>query len=132
MFSRLQDVDDVRPPTFNRRQAEEWCKYLARKPQPVINRRITVYYQNQVAQRVKNSVRELGETRGHLLSRRPFQSQWYSSQVAICLALWNYDRSLLNALELAKSFLIPLETLNVLWPCQGNIHIVHAYQPPSP
>ena len=82
-----------------------------------------MYYQSQVAQRVKNSVRELGETPGHLLSRRPFQSQWYSSQVSICLALWAYDHELTQALELAKSFLIPLDTLNVLWPCQGIVHI---------
>ncbi|KAI0694263.1 hypothetical protein BC835DRAFT_1015031 [Cytidiella melzeri] len=99
----LQDVDDVRPPTFNRRQAEEW-----------------LYYQDQVAQRVKTSVRELGETSGHLLSRRPFQTHWYSSQVSICLALWNYDHSLIHALELAKSFLIPLDSLSVLWPCPSQ------------
>ncbi|KAI0088094.1 hypothetical protein BDY19DRAFT_891709 [Irpex rosettiformis] len=98
---RLQDIDDVRPPMFNRRQAEEW-----------------LYYQSQVAKRVMDSVKGLSERPGHLLSRRPFQSLWYSSQVSICLALWNYDHDLFQALELAKSFLIPLDTLNVLWPCQ--------------
>ena len=30
-----------------------------------------------------------------------------------------------QALELAKSFLIPLDTLNVLWPCQGIVHIYY-------
>lgn len=82
-----------------------------------------VYYQDQVAQRVRDSVRELGEAPGHLLSRRPFQTQWYPSQVSICLALWNNDRTLAQALELAKSFLVPIDTLNVLWPCSGNVHI---------
>lgn len=62
---------------------------------------------------------QLGETSGHLLSRRPFQVTWFSSQVAICLALWQYDRTLLQALELAKSFLIPLDCLVVLWPGAG-------------
>ena len=62
----------------------------------------------------------LGETPGHLLSRRPFQVSWFSSQVAICLALWGYDRSLMQALELAKTFLIPLDALCILWPCEGE------------
>ena len=64
---------------------------------------------------------QLGETQGHLLSKRPFQTVWYCSQVRICIELWKYDGSLTHALELAKSFLIPLETLNALWPCPGNV-----------
>ncbi|CAL1706066.1 unnamed protein product [Somion occarium] len=77
-----------------------------------------LYYQDQVASRVKKSVMHLGEASGHLLSRRPFQTTWFASQIAICLALWNYDRGLTNALDLAKSFLTPLEILNALWPCE--------------
>ncbi|KAI0338268.1 hypothetical protein BDW22DRAFT_1415626 [Trametopsis cervina] len=100
---RLQDIDNTQPRQFNKREALDW-----------------LYYQDQVAQRVKNSVRELGETQGHLLTRRPFQTWWYSSQISICLALWNYDGTLKHALELAKSLLIPLDTLNVLWPCQAQ------------
>ncbi|KAI0074422.1 hypothetical protein K474DRAFT_1601483 [Panus rudis PR-1116 ss-1] len=96
----LSDLDTLGMPMFNRRQAEEW-----------------LYYQDQVAKRVRASVMHLGDEPGHLLSRRPFQATWFASQVAICLALWNYDRSLINALELAKSFLIPLDALNALWPC---------------
>ncbi|RPD58663.1 hypothetical protein L227DRAFT_587060 [Lentinus tigrinus ALCF2SS1-6] len=96
---RLQD-GDIPAPMFNRRQAEEWLTYQA-----------------QVAHRVKESVLQLGETQGHLLSRRPFQVTWFSSQVAICLGLWEFDHRLINALELAKTFLIPLDVLNALWPC---------------
>ncbi|EKM54774.1 uncharacterized protein PHACADRAFT_258850 [Phanerochaete carnosa HHB-10118-sp] len=96
----LQDPATIGAPLFNRRQAQEW-----------------LYYQDQVAQRVKNAVLEVGEKRGHLLTRRPFQSLWFASQVSICLALWGYDRSLLQALELGKTFLIPLDTLDALWPC---------------
>ncbi|KAH9932503.1 uncharacterized protein B0H18DRAFT_871123 [Fomitopsis serialis] len=94
---RLQDVDNAA--TFDRRQAEEW-----------------LYYQDQIAKGVKAAVLQLGEAPGHLLSRRPFQVNWIATQVMICLSLWNYDRSLVHALELAKSFLIPLDVLNVLWP----------------
>ncbi|OBZ70695.1 hypothetical protein A0H81_09311 [Grifola frondosa] len=100
---RLQDADSAGMPIFNRRQAEEW-----------------LYYQDQVAKRVKLSVLQLGEAPGHLLSRRPFQVTWFSSQVNICLALWEYDRSLMSALELAKTFLIPLDVLIALWPCPAQ------------
>ncbi|KAI8992919.1 hypothetical protein BD414DRAFT_437399 [Trametes punicea] len=98
---RLQDCDvPMMSPMVHRRQAEEW-----------------LFYQDQVAARVKDSVRQLGEAEGHLLSRRPFLVTWFSSQVAICLALWDYNRTLLRALNLAQAFLIPLDALNALWPC---------------
>ncbi|EJF65212.1 hypothetical protein DICSQDRAFT_166265 [Dichomitus squalens LYAD-421 SS1] len=101
---RLQDGDiPVLPPIFNRRQAEEW-----------------LLYQDQVAQRVKESVLHVGEAQGHLLTRRPFQVTWFSDQVAICLGLWEYNPELMHALELAKAFLIPLDVLNALWPCPGQ------------
>ena len=79
-----------------------------------------MHYQEQVAQRVKRAVLEVGEKSGHLLTRRPFQSLWFASQVSICLALWSYDKVLIQALELAKTFLIPLDTLDALWPCAGE------------
>ncbi|PIL36283.1 transcription factor [Ganoderma sinense ZZ0214-1] len=101
---RLQDGDiPVLPPIFNRRQAEEW-----------------LLYQDQVAQRVKEAVLHVGETQGQLLTRRPFQVTWFSSQVAICLGLWEFNPELMHALELAKSFFIPLDVLNALWPCPGQ------------
>jgi hypothetical protein len=87
-------------PVFNRKQAEEW-----------------LYYQDQVVKRVKVSVQHLNNPQGYLLTRRPFQVMWFCNQLVICLALWERDRSLLNALELAKSILIPLDVLNALWPC---------------
>ena len=77
-----------------------------------------VLYQDQVAKRVKQAVFELRE--GQLLSRRPFQVTWFASQVAICLGLWEYNRTLIRALDLGKAFLIPLEALNALWPCPGE------------
>lgn len=86
----------------------------------ILVRRV-VHYQDQIATRVKASVLQLGQApSGHLLSKRPFQTTWFASQVAICLALWNYDHALINALDLAKSFLIPLDALNALWPSQGT------------
>ncbi|EMD33836.1 hypothetical protein CERSUDRAFT_117900 [Gelatoporia subvermispora B] len=101
---RLQDADAIIVPLFNRRQAEEW-----------------LYYQEQVAKRVKIAVMQLDQPAGQLLTHRPFQVTWFMSQVAICLSLWEYDQNLYNALELAKSFLIPLDTLVTLWPCPFQV-----------
>jgi hypothetical protein len=42
-----------------------------------------VYYQDQVIKRVKSSISHLGEAQGHLLTRRPFQVTWFSSQLAM-------------------------------------------------
>ena len=85
---------------------------------------ITVFYQDQVARRARESVRQLGEADGHLLQRRPFLATWFSNQVAICLGLWEYNHTLVHALELAKAFLVPLDVLNALWPCPGEPRLV--------
>jgi hypothetical protein len=94
------DVGIPHHPVFSRKEAEEW-----------------LYYQDQVIKRVKSSINHLGDSQGHLLTRRPFQVTWFSSQLAICLSLWNSDRSLSSALVLAKSVIVLIDILNVLWPC---------------
>lgn len=76
-------------------------------------------YQDKVAQRVRQSLVNLGETPGHLLSRRPFQVTWFACQVALCLTMWENDRGIYQALDLAKSFLVALDCLVVLWPGDG-------------
>ncbi|KAF8878849.1 hypothetical protein BD779DRAFT_1553503 [Infundibulicybe gibba] len=87
-------------PLFNRKQAEEW-----------------LYYQDQVIKRVKISIHHVTDRQGFPLTRRPFQVTWFVNQLAICLQLWENDRGLINALELAKSILVPVDVMNVLWPC---------------
>jgi len=37
------------------------------------------------------------------------------------LHLWNYDRSMTDALEVAKMFLLPVDTLTAMFPCQGEV-----------
>ncbi|KAI0266953.1 hypothetical protein BC834DRAFT_87541 [Gloeopeniophorella convolvens] len=119
--SILLDLDVRTKPVWNRRLAEEW-----------------LFYQEQVAKRVKNSLARVTEPTVHIFLRRPFQIGWFANQVATCaflclmrmasysritfrcLTLWDGDRDLLRALELAKSFLAPIEVLNSLWPCQGT------------
>ncbi|KAF8267650.1 hypothetical protein EI94DRAFT_1700825 [Lactarius quietus] len=109
---------DVRAtkPVWNRRLAEEW-----------------LFYQEQVAKRVKNSLLLTRHGAGdrvpaatpasstpassHIFLRRPFEIGWFTNQVATCLALWEGDSGLVHALELAKMFLMPTEVLNALWPC---------------
>ena len=82
-----------------------------------------VYYQVQIVKNVQEAVKSLDEAGGHLLTRRPFQVQWFSTQVSMCLSLWDYDNTLYHALDLAKGLLIPLDALNVLWPCPGKLSI---------
>ncbi|KAH9993527.1 hypothetical protein BJV77DRAFT_349009 [Russula vinacea] len=97
------DLVDVRArPVWNRRLAEEW-----------------IYYQEQVAKRVKNSLSHITEPSGFMILRRPYHIGWLTNQVSTCLALWEGDRELLRALELAKTLLAPTEVLNSLWPCQA-------------
>ncbi|KAJ6496098.1 hypothetical protein C8R45DRAFT_984957 [Mycena sanguinolenta] len=87
-------------PLFNRRQAEEW-----------------ICYQAEVVKRVTASIQYLSDSRGQQLTQRPYAVTWFYHQLAICLLLWENDTSLVDVLELAKSFLIPLDVLNALWPC---------------
>jgi len=86
--------------TINRRQAQDWLRY-----------------QDQVIKRVKIGIQEITDPRGHQLTRRPFQATWFSNQLSICLMLFHHDRALIAALELAKSIVIPIDVMNVLWPC---------------
>ena len=108
------------PPIFTRRQAEEWRKWPLSVPFAehcsVVG---PVYYQFQIVKKVQEAVKSLDDAGGHLLTRRPFQVQWFATQISLCLSLWEFDHQLFHALDLAKGFLIPLDTLNVLWPCPG-------------
>ncbi|GBE80437.1 hypothetical protein SCP_0301520 [Sparassis crispa] len=102
-LSRLQEVDSITAPIFDRRQAEEW-----------------LYHQDHLAKLVKGALLQLAETTGHILSRHPFQVNWFTAQVTVCLALWNFDHTLTHALELAKSFLLGLDVFSALWPCAAR------------
>ncbi|KDQ55598.1 hypothetical protein JAAARDRAFT_133685 [Jaapia argillacea MUCL 33604] len=97
---RLVPSSEISSSMFNRKHAEEW-----------------LYYQDQLAKHVKSSIHHLGHPQGQFLTRRPWSGEWFAGQLATCLLLWSRDRSLLLALELAKSFLVPLDVLNCLWPC---------------
>lgn len=68
------------------------------------------------------SIQRMAGTPGHQLTRRPFQVTWFSNQLALCLRLWNNDRSLYGALELAKAIMIPLDMVNSIWPCPQHQH----------
>ncbi|KAJ7029829.1 hypothetical protein C8F04DRAFT_1043062 [Mycena alexandri] len=102
IFCSLQGISTgPRPgPLFNRRQAEEW-----------------IYYQAEVVKRVTMSIQYVSDPRGQQLTQRPFAVTWFYHQLAICLLLWEHDAALVDVLELAKSFLVPLDVMNALWPC---------------
>ncbi|KAJ3710147.1 hypothetical protein EV361DRAFT_336843 [Lentinula raphanica] len=99
VFRSLQGLT-TRSRILNRRQAQDW-----------------LYYQDQVIKRVKISIQEITDPRGHQLTRRPFQATWFSNQLSICLMLFHHDQSLIPALELGKSILVPIDVMNALWPC---------------
>ncbi|EJD03209.1 uncharacterized protein FOMMEDRAFT_168239 [Fomitiporia mediterranea MF3/22] len=122
-FRRLQNVDSGTLPKFNRRQAEEW-----------------IYYQTQTANRFKSILHDGRDPLAQVLARRPFYvvsgllasvvselvliltdfpvQWWFMSQLAISMSLWVYDNTLIEALELSKAFLVPLNMLSALWPCR--------------
>ncbi|KIJ68076.1 hypothetical protein HYDPIDRAFT_173755 [Hydnomerulius pinastri MD-312] len=87
-------------PSFNRKHTEQW-----------------LYYQSHFIRRVRMSIDRLGEADGDLFTRRPFQVTWFASQVSICLSLYENDHSLIDALEVAKDIIVPVDVLNTLWPC---------------
>lgn len=68
--------------------------HLSRTPVPItinpilmtvlwpLNSLALVFYQEQVAKRVRSSIHRLSEPNGHLFLRRPFQIGWFVSQVS--------------------------------------------------
>ena len=84
----LLDLDVTARPVWNRRLAEEWraSSSCAIAPLRMLTPAVTVYYQEQVAKRVKSSIHRLSEPNGHLFLRRPFQISWFTGQVAMCVA----------------------------------------------
>jgi len=100
-FRRLQDVDQLSTRTFNRRQAQEW-----------------LYYQSHTAKRFEIILHDGRDPQSQVLARRPFYVWWFMSQLAISMSLWVHDNSLVQALDLCKSFLVPLDILSALWPCK--------------
>jgi len=87
-------------PSFNRKHTEQW-----------------LYHQSHFVRRVRMSIDRLGKADGDLFTRRPFQVTWFASQESICLSLWENDNTLIDALEVAKDIIVPLDVLNTLWPC---------------
>ncbi|KAF9066700.1 hypothetical protein BDP27DRAFT_1404271 [Rhodocollybia butyracea] len=90
----------TRSRVFSQHQAQDW-----------------IFYQEQVIKRVKMGIQDITDPRGHQLTRRPFQAAWFWNQLSICLMLFHDDHTLVSALILAKSIVIPIDVMNVLWPC---------------
>ncbi|KAJ7613428.1 hypothetical protein FB45DRAFT_938338 [Roridomyces roridus] len=88
-------------PLFNRQQPKEWK-----------------YYPTDIIKRVAMSISYFSDPRAQQLIHRPFSVTWFHSQLAICLFLWENDRTLGDVLQVAKALAIPLDVMNALWPCQ--------------
>ncbi|TFL03494.1 hypothetical protein BDV98DRAFT_386363 [Pterulicium gracile] len=76
-----------------------------------------VNYQYELVKRATVRIPHVGSAQGSQLTRQPFNVSWFVVQLSICLSLWNLNRDAVETLELAKQLLVPVETLNVLWPC---------------
>jgi hypothetical protein len=44
-----------------------------------------VYYQEQVAKRIKNSLTRITEPSGQVILRRPYHIGWFTNQVSMCV-----------------------------------------------
>ncbi|KAH8796188.1 hypothetical protein DL96DRAFT_1644769 [Flagelloscypha sp. PMI_526] len=103
VFRRFHGLDNAVAqapgPMFNRKQAEAW-----------------LYYQDATLKRVKMSLSNMNEVPADEVRRRPGILLWFHHQLVVCLFLWRRDQSLNNALNLGKSLLGPIDTLNSLWP----------------
>ncbi|EJC99066.1 uncharacterized protein FOMMEDRAFT_95074, partial [Fomitiporia mediterranea MF3/22] len=96
----------------HRRKAEEWLTHQA-----------------TIAKRSMQGLQALTGVRGTVLARRPFFCFWFMGHVSRCLQLWQVDKTLTVALELAKHFLAPINYLSALWPCDGEIRITRNMRP---
>lgn len=95
--------DDPSKPFFSRGEADQWFGWAKR----LIDQADSAL---SLRQHVEDKPRSTW-------TRRPFEVTWYSNQLALCLRMWNHDRSLVNFLELAKTVLRVVDVLNELWPC---------------
>jgi len=44
-----------------------------------------VYYQEQVAKRIKNSLTRINEPSNQVILRRPYHIDWFTNQVSMCV-----------------------------------------------
>ncbi|KAF6765530.1 hypothetical protein DFP72DRAFT_204488 [Ephemerocybe angulata] len=88
---------------FKRKQAEEW-----------------IHHQEKLVRQVLNTLNNLGSPDGVQLTERPFRVQWFIHQLNTCIQLWEYERTLDEALDLGKRLMQIVDTMNSLWDCQEN------------
>ncbi|KAG8774686.1 hypothetical protein FRC12_001872 [Ceratobasidium sp. 428] len=88
---------------FHRRKAEEWLRHQA-----------------EVAKRLMQGLHTVTGLTSNVLGKRPYFVWWFMAQVSRCLSLWQCDRSLFIALEVARAFLPPIDYLTCLWPCPAQ------------
>ncbi|KAF8887164.1 hypothetical protein BD779DRAFT_1528462 [Infundibulicybe gibba] len=85
---------------FHRTKAEEWLNHQA-----------------TVAHRFMYGLHTITGNSSNLLARRPFFVFWFMAQVTRALSLWQFDNTLIIALDVCKALLPPIDYLTALWPC---------------
>lgn len=85
---------------FHRRKADEWLRY-----------------QTTVAQRVMQGLNKVTGQAANVLAKRPLFVFHFMAQVSRTLSLWARDNTYVEALEVSKALLPPIDYLSALWPC---------------
>lgn len=55
-----------------------------------------------------------------ICSRLKISRAKYGDHPNRCLSLWEDEKTLTEALEVAKDIIVPLDVMNSLWPCPGQ------------
>ncbi|KAF8630832.1 hypothetical protein AX17_005191 [Amanita inopinata Kibby_2008] len=85
---------------FHRNKAEEWLTHQA-----------------TLGRRFMSGLHTITGNSGNLLAMRPFFVFWFMGQICRALLLWQYDNSLIIALDVCKALIPAIDYLTALWPC---------------
>ncbi|KAM6494149.1 hypothetical protein JOM56_010510 [Amanita muscaria] len=97
---------------FHRNKAEEWLTHQA-----------------TVGRRLMNGLHTVTGNCDNVLARRPFFLFWFMGQINRAMTLWEYDNSLLPALDVCKALVTAVDYLSSLWPCPGTLIPVLRHAP---
>ncbi|KAK2459632.1 hypothetical protein APHAL10511_008277 [Amanita phalloides] len=85
---------------FHRGKAEEWLTHEA-----------------AVARGLRDGLHTVTGIDGNVLFRRPYFVFWFMGQINRAISLWEYDQTLIIALDACKAFITVTDYLTSLWPC---------------
>ncbi|KAF8742621.1 hypothetical protein AX14_003252 [Amanita brunnescens Koide BX004] len=88
---------------FHSKKAEEWLTH-----------------QSAVARRLMDGLHTITGNSNNVLARRPFYIPWFMAQMNRALCLWEYDQTLMTALDVCKALIMAVDYLTSIWPCPAQ------------